>query len=84
MVLCLRCEHEIPARWKPYGHQPILIIYRASGSSTWYWTAKVSTRADGSFRATVKPTFSATWSAAFAGNATRYATSPPGYLVKVT
>jgi hypothetical protein len=70
--------------WKPYGHQQVLIIYRKPGKKTWYYLARATTNHSGRFTASVKDTFSATWSAYFAGNATHFFSSPAGVFVSVS
>jgi hypothetical protein len=68
--------------WKAYGHQTILIVYRKPGSKTFYWIVKATTNSAGDFRATVKDTFTASWSADYEGNASHYACGAK--LIKVT
>jgi hypothetical protein len=68
--------------WKAYGHQTILIVYRKPGSKTFYWIVKATTNSAGDFRATVKDTFTASWSADYEGNGSHYASGAK--LIKVT
>jgi hypothetical protein len=68
--------------WKAYGHQTILIVYRKPGSKTFYWIVKATTNSAGDFRATVKDTFTASWSADYEGNGSHYACGAK--LIKVT
>ncbi len=69
--------------WRAFAHQQILIIYRRPGQKTWFWIVRTTTSSDGRFSATIKDTFSATWSAYYAGDSTHYFCSPPGVFVRV-
>ena len=71
-------------RWVGYGHQFLQIAYRKPGAKNSYWIVKVTTNSAGKFTATVKATFSATWSAFYPGNSTHYDCSSAGAKVTLS
>lgn len=70
--------------WHNYANQLIYIVFRAKGSTAWYWVVRVRTNSAGRLRATFHDNYgSATWSAVFEGNSTHLAASPLGIYVRV-
>lgn len=70
--------------WHNYANQLIYIVFRAKGTTAWYWVVRVRTNSAGRFSATFHDNYgSATWSAVFEGNSTHLAASPVGSYVRV-
>ena len=70
--------------WHDYPSQLVYIIYRAKGTSTWYWIVKAKTNSAGRFSATFKDGGSATWSALYEGNASHLAVDGSTVYVPVS
>jgi hypothetical protein len=70
--------------WHDYGSQLVYIVYRAKGSSTWYWIVKVKANSAGRFSATFRDWTSATWSAVYEGNSTHLSAGGSSFYVSVS
>lgn len=72
------------SKWRNYPGQPVLVIFRAQGSKTWYYIAIVRTNSAGQFSATFTDPVTAVWSAEFLGNSTHLDTAAGTISVQVT
>lgn len=73
-------------QWQGYANQPVYIILQAPGNcSDWCYVVKVTgTGSDGQFSVTFADPQTATWSAAFVGNATHFEAQAPASYVTVS
>jgi hypothetical protein len=69
--------------WHNYAGQTVLIIFRAKGSTTWYYIVTAKTNSRGQFSATVSDRGSATWAAEYEGSSTHLAAVSSEVYVRV-
>ncbi len=71
-------------KWRAYGGRRVLIVLRPAGHKKWYWIEKVTTSASGAFSKTFADPVSASWTAAYEGDATHFVCSGSIHAVRVT
>jgi hypothetical protein len=79
-----RLEQQAGKGWKSYARRTVLIVLRPRGSKKWYFIKKVVTNARGDFGKTFTDPTSASWSAAYEGDKTHFASSGKVFNVTVS
>jgi hypothetical protein len=78
-----KLEYNNGHKWLTVGRQTVYLIFRPTGSKTWYWIVKVTTNSKGEFTGTSPAPVSATWAAEFQGDTTLLATMSSTVNVRV-